>query len=228
MVATNYPKAVNTTNFANGVVNPGRLTYDIETYVSPTQDSITRVLQEINVEVYTSQDDICNIWFKEELSVEEQTMLDNICLVHTGESMPSEVTPVTLEPTGSNLKDLQAVGCGFEADFNTDTEYFVSFDEAREVQGVSIEMVNHTYGVDKDTLEIAIVAPDGAGGWVPARYLVKGPTDSWVPVPPSGTATVIAEGTAPMPTFLRIRVTYRSTATTGNKPYIHLLFRTWM
>lgn len=223
MASTNYSKEINETNFLNGVVDPGRLNYDIESYVRTSdQLSITVVLESVDISGTT-----CNIWFKAELSSDEQSMLDAICLAHTGDPIPAEVTAVTLEPTGSNLKDLQAVAVAFEADLNTSTEHLVGFNELREVQGVSVELQNHQAGLNKDSMEIAIVAPDGGGGWVAVRHLVRGENDYKAPVPPSGSTHVVAEGTAAMPTFLRIQVTYHSTATTGDKPYVHLLFRTW-
>jgi len=228
MASTNYPKNINVANFANGIVDAGRLSFDIENYIrSSDQLSITIVLDSVDIVVNEESDDICNIWFKADLSTDEQSMLDAICLAHTGDALPAEVTSVTLEPTGSNLKDLQAVGVNFEADLNTSTEHLVGFAETREVQGVSVELKNHIAGFNKDSMEIAIVAPDGVGGWVAVRHLVRGEENYKSPVPPSGITHVVAEGTAAMPTMLRIRVIYHSTATTGEKPYIYLLFRTW-
>ena len=223
MASTNYPKTIDTDNFANGKVDAGRLSYDIEHYIDEEQSSLTIVLEAIEIDGTT-----CNIWFKAPLSTEEEAMLTAICLAHTGEPLPADITAVTLEPTGNSLKNLQAFVMDFEADLNADTEYLLGFDEERYIQGVYLEVANHTYGLDQDKIEISIVAPNGAGGWVVVRAFVQGPDGTMAAIPPSGTTQVIAEGTALMPTFLRIRVTYHSVATSGNKPYVHLILRTWM
>lgn len=222
MVSTNYAKAINTTNFANGIVDAGRLDYDISRYTNAEGEAITRVLDSVELTSTT-----CNIWFKEVLSAEEEVLLTEICFAHTGESLPAEVTAVTLEPTGSSLKDLQIVLVDMEATLNDTTVKYIGFDETRYIQGVTIELVDHTSGIGTDEVGIEIVAPNGAGGWVVARQLVRG-EGSYAPVPPSGTSTIIAEGTAEMPTYLKIKLTYVSTSTTGNNPYVHLSLRTWL
>ncbi|RLI84123.1 MAG: hypothetical protein DRP01_08420 [Archaeoglobales archaeon] len=222
MTATNYPKDINATNFLNGSVDAGRLTQDIEQYTDTEGLSITIVLEAVEI-----TETVCNLWFKDGLTTEEQTMLTAVCLAHTGVPLPSEVTAVTLEPTGSSLKDLQIVLVDMEADLNTSTEKYISFSEIRYIQGVTIELINHTPGINKDQVGIEIVAPNGVGGWVVARSLVKGESN-YAPVPPSGTSTIIAEGTAEMPTYLQIKLTYVSTNTTGEKPYVHLSLRTWL
>lgn len=106
------------------------------------------------------------------------------------------------------------------------TVHQFGFEEEREFQGVSIEIVDYTAGLNKDTMKVAVVAPDGAGGWVPMRYLVKGESSYDSTIPPSGGITVIAEGTITLHSFLQIQATHPSTAPTGNKPYTHRVFRT--
>ena len=139
------------------------------------------------------------------------------------------MAPVILEPTGNSAKNLQIVGTEFEADLNTVTEHAVQFAEERDIQGLNIAITNHQAGPNGDSMRIAIQAPDGQGGWVDYRALARGVSSgSSVPVPASGSVSVVSEGTATLPSALRILITYSCVKTSGDKPMVHLLFRTWI
>jgi len=68
----------------NGIVNLSGLTSEI------TSSSITIALDYINTD-----NDVCDIWFKEDIVAEQQTTLNSIMADHTGES-PDYVEPPTM------------------------------------------------------------------------------------------------------------------------------------
>jgi len=144
------------------------------------------------------------------------------------------VQPSILEPTGDSNKNLQIYGVDFEAELDDVTDYYVQFQEERQIQGVSVELVNYTFGVDGDSLRIAIQAlwevSPGVYDWIEVRALSCGLVDEvGCPVPPSGSISVIAEGSAPLPPdYTRIKCSYDCVKTSGDKPYVYLVFRTWV
>lgn len=225
MAATNYSYSIASDFPATGLASD-RLASEI------TASSIVTALDKI-----TTSGDTCNIWFKDALSSADQTTLDGdttgpaggLIAAHSGEPLPSPVAPVILEPTGNSAKDLQALGVEFEAELDTATAKSVQFDEERDIQGVNVQVVNHQAGPAGDSMRVAIEAPDGQGGWVEVRVLARGEaSDSGCPVPASGTVVVVSEGTATLPTALRITATYTCVKTSGDKPLVHMLFRTWL
>lgn len=225
MAATKYTYSIANDFPATGLASD-RLAQEI------TESAITTALDKI----YTSGD-TCDIWFKDALSVADETILDGdtsspaggLIAAHSGEPLPDKVAPVILEPTGSSAKNLQVIGIEFEADLNTDTEKPVQFSEERDIQGVSVEIKNHQSGPSGDSVRIAIQVPDGEGGWSDYRALTRGESaGSGNPIPSSGTVTVVSEGTATLPASLRILITYTCVKTTGDKPVVNMMFRTWI
>lgn len=191
----------------------------------------------IALDKITTSDDVCDIWFKDALPAADKTILDGdtsepaggLIAAHSGEPLPSAVSPVILEPTGSSAKSLQAYGEEFEANLDSETTHSVSFDEVRDVQGVTVQVRDGQDGPNGDTMRVAIEAPDGEGGWAEVRVLARGKdAGSGVPVPPNGMVVAVSEGTATLVTALRITATYACTKTTGDKPLVHMLFRTWL
>lgn len=221
-----------------------KYTYSIANDFPATGLAEDRFDQEIRASAITiafdkihTSDDVCELWFKDALPAADKTILDGdttnpsggLIAAHGGEPLPSVVSPVILEPTGSSAKSLQAYGEEFEADLNGETTHNVSFDEVRDIQGVTVQVRDGQAGPNGDTMRVAIEAPDGEGGWVEARALARGNTaGSGVPVPPNGTVVVVSEGTATLPTALRITATYNCVKTTGDKPLVHMIFRTWL
>lgn len=85
MAATKYTFSISSA-FPNGKVAPDRLTQEIQ------NSAIVTALDYIN----TSGDD-CDIWFKDALSAGDQTILDGIVATHSGEPLPAEPEPVTID-----------------------------------------------------------------------------------------------------------------------------------
>jgi len=225
MATTNYVYSVANDFPATGLASD-RLAQEIQ------ESSIVTALDRID-----TSEDVCNIYFKDALSAADKTTLDGdttnpaggLLAAHSGEPLPNAVAPVILEPTGNSAKNLQAYGVEFEADLNQSTSKSVQFDETRDVQGVSVQVVNHQPGPSGDTMRVAIEAPDGQGGWVEVRVLARGEaTGSGCPVPTNGNVIAVSEGTASLPTALRITTTYNCVKTAGDKPLIHMIFRTWL
>lgn len=225
MAATNYTYSIANDFPATGLASD-RLAKEIR------DSSIVTALDKI-----TTSDDVCNIWFKDALSAADKTTLDGdttspaggLIAAHSGEPLPTAVAPVILEPTGDSAKNLQALGVEFEAELNTDTSKSVQFSENRDVQGVNVQIANHQPGPNGDSMRVAIEAPDGQGGWVEVRVLARGEEeDSGCPVPSNGSVVVVSEGTATIPPALRITATYTCVKTTGDKPLVHMIFRTWL
>jgi hypothetical protein len=127
-----------------------------------------------------------------------------------------------LEPTGDSAKSLIIFGDNFTATLNDDTAHDISFSEDRELQGISTEIVNQTPG---DWMRIAIVHPTT---FEEIRVLSEGVGSSTgCPIPPSGDVSVVAEGTASIPTGVLLRFTYHSIATSGTAPEVYLKLRQW-
>jgi len=219
-------------------------TYSIANDFPPTGLASDRFSQEIRNSAITisldrvdTDDDVCRIVFKSALPPADETILDGdtyvpaggLIAAHSGQPLDDvQVSPVILEPTGSSKKSLQIVAFEFEAELNDETEFAIQFVEERDIQGVNLEISNNTTGPNGDEMRIVIQMPDGAGGWVDVRALAQGVGDVPGPVPPSGYVSVVSEGTATMPPVLRILFTYASAATSGDKPLIHGLLRTWL
>lgn len=225
MAETKYTYSI-ADDFPEAGIASDRLAQDIQ------NSSIVTALDRIG-----TSGDVCDIYFKDALSAADKTTLDGdttnpaggLIAAHSGEHLPDAVAPVILEPTGNSAKNLQALGVEFEANLDTETSKSVQFDEERDVQGVSVQVMNHQHGPSGDTMRVAIEAPDGQGGWVEVRVLARGEaSDSGCPVPSSGSVNVVSEGTATLPTALRITATYSCAKTTGDKPLVHMLFRTWL
>lgn len=178
-----------------------------------------------------TEGDVCKIWFKAALSAADKTILDGdttapaggLLAAHSGE--PWEVIPVApviLEPTGNSEKNLRIYGDKFTATINGDTTKDVAFAEARSIQGVSFEIEGQH---SDDWVRLAIIHPSTQAE---LQVMAEGPTNTGVPVPASGSASVVSEGTAELPAGVPIRVTYHSAATSGDGPVVRLQFRTWV
>jgi hypothetical protein len=174
--------------------------------------------------------DTCTIWFKDTLSTGDETLLEETIVAdHDGTPLVPDptVAPVMLEPTGDPNKKLQIVSYEFEANLNGDTTKLIEFSEDREVQGATIEVINHTPGPNGDTFRLGIAAYIG-GNWIEVRTLACAHDGDDLNIPTSGKVAVVAEGTATLLSALRIAIKYTSTATTGDKPLINMLIRTWL
>lgn len=198
----------------------------------------TRLLHEIQasaietaVDRVDTSGDTCSVWFKNALSAADKTILDGdatgpaggLIAAHNGEPWETVVVaPVILEPTGNSEKNLRIYGDKFTATLNGDTNKDVSFAEARSIQGVSFEIENHHAD---DWVRLTIIHPATQDV---LQVMAEGPLNTGVPVPVSGNASVVSEGTAELPAGVPIRVTYHSAATSGDAPVIRLQFRTWV
>jgi hypothetical protein len=126
-----------------------------------------------------------------------------------------------LEPTGDSAKSLIIHGQSFSAGLDTDTEFDITFSEDRDLQGINTEITDGAVG---DWMRIAIVHPITEEE---IRVLAEGTGTGGVPIPPSANVSIVAEGTAFIPTGVIIRFTYHSVATEGANPMIYIRLRQW-
>jgi hypothetical protein len=215
-----------------------KYTYSIANDFPVTGLDSNRLLHEIQASAITvavdridTDDDVCDIWFKDALGATDKTALDGdttapaggLIAAHSGQPMEVvTVAPVILEPTGNSEKNLRIFGDKFTATLNSDTNKDVSFSESRSIQGVSFEIVN---AHEDDWVRLSIIHP---ATQEELQVMAEGPSGTGVPVPVSGSASVVSEGTAELPSGVPIRVTYHSAATSGDAPVIRLQFRTWV
>ena len=108
MAATDYQYSI-ATDFPNHKVATDRLQQEIQS------SAILIALERID-----TLGDACDIWFKDSLSAGDETILDGIVAVHSGEPLPSSVSPVTLtSPSGHPITTPQdrLLVVNFPADF---------------------------------------------------------------------------------------------------------------
>jgi len=84
MAQTKYVYSI-ANDFPNSIVSTDRLSQEIQ------QSEITISLSHIN-----TQDDNCDIWFKDSLPVDSSSILNVIVSEHSGEALPSQATPVKI------------------------------------------------------------------------------------------------------------------------------------
>lgn len=219
MAASKYSYSIANDFPATGL-NTGRMQHEI-------QDSDIAVA----IDRIDTEGDTADIWFKDVLSAGDKTILDGdttgpaggLIAAHNGQPWESiAVAPVILEPTGNSEKNLRIYGDKFTATLNTDTNHDVAFPEDRSIQGVNFDIANSH---EDDWVRLTIIHPVSQDE---LQVMAEGPSDTGVPVPASGLASVVSEGTAELPAGIPIRVKYHSAATTGDAPVVRLQFRTWV
>jgi hypothetical protein len=82
MVSTKYTYTIST-SFPNAKVESTRLTQEIQS------SAITIAIERID-----TNDDICDIWFKDALSQTDEAILNGLVAVHSGEPIPQPAQPV--------------------------------------------------------------------------------------------------------------------------------------
>jgi len=105
-------------------------------------------------------------------------------------------------------------GSKFTATIDTTTNHDISFSEAREIQGLWFEVVNH--GPD-DYAEFFACLPDGTP-------VVQFSETSYIP--PSGIVRpIISERGDVLPQGFKLRMKYVCAKTSGDAPVVYLYYR---
>jgi hypothetical protein len=110
---------------------------------------------------------------------------------------------------------LRVVGKKFTAQLNTPTDLVVAFGEDRWLQGVVLEVENHTPG---DHAELEVLLPDDS---VVAKFAET------VYIKPCKRTEVIMMTSTLVPGVLRLRLRYTSVGTSGTPPEVYIDFITW-
>lgn len=179
-------------DFPNHKVSNDRLTNEIRA------SAIVVALDRID-----TAGDVCDVCFRADLSSADEAILDGLVAAHTGDqvSPPQPIddqgAPYVSLCLGKPGRKLCIKGTKFDALANATTNDDVTFAEEREIQGSWLEVADHQPG---DFVEMLVCLPDGTP---------VGQFGETVFIPPSKKIDqIVAEGTAPLPAGLKLRLAY--------------------
>lgn len=202
MPATNYTYSIQN-DFPNQKMDSARLQLEI------ASSEITVALSHIN-----TNEDSCVICFKDGLTQAALDILDVIIASHSGEMLPVDPKDAQGAPYVSLLLgkpglQLCIKGVLFTAEPDATTDKDTTFPEDREIQGSWLSVSDNELG---DYVEMFVCMPDGT----PA-----GQFGETVYIPPNGRLDqIVAEGTAPVPAGLKIRLRYVAVATGSTRTIV--------
>jgi len=128
------------------------------------------------------------------------------------------VQAVVVEPAALNTT-IRVVGKMFEANLDGDTPHETSFGEERWLQGVILEVENHTPG-DYAALYVTMPNP-------PNFDVVLNQFAETIYIKPSKQTIMMVQTSTKLPAGLKLKLVYHSVATSGPKPVVYIDYVTW-
>ena len=199
-----------------GIVNVTKLQAELE-----ADHVITSTLESVAID----GDDV-DITYETALPtspVDHEAHMESIVAMHDGGEIESDVDPVVLKPTSDLSYNMSMHSEAFTATLNTDTNHDISFSIDRMLQGMNIEVVNHT---DGDWIRVAMIPPSTT---TELYVMVHGGSDcsEGLQINPSGISCVACDSAVMLTATYRIRFKYHSVGTTGDAPKFYILMKTW-
>jgi hypothetical protein len=136
----------------------------------------------------------------------------------SGKRLEDDVQAVVIEPAALDTTIL-VKGVMFTAELNDTTDHEMQLTEERWLQGVILEVDNHTPG---DYAELRIMMPNPPDPDVEVNQFAE-----TIFIKPSKQTVMILETSTQLPAGLKLKLSYTSVATSGPQPVVYADYVTW-